>query len=105
MKKVVDTMKLWELNKQVEYDQSPVVIKYLTLCHVSSSCFDRSKKSDLDIRILQSGRNKLPVAFTVIYFLMTLTTFGSHIWSNIVNYEDMHNMAMGLSLTIVITTR
>ncbi|CAD5221142.1 unnamed protein product [Bursaphelenchus xylophilus] len=102
MKKVVETMKTWELGEAALFESRPLVYKICKLSFLSSANFDKAKKADLDVRQLQSGRCKLSVFYSIFFLLMTLSTFGGHVWSNIVNYEDMEELNIHLSVTIVV---
>ncbi|KAH7722644.1 Protein F46C3.2 [Aphelenchoides avenae] len=101
MKKVVEVLSEQErriLSK--EYDRN-FCMRLWHLSHYSSANFDQTKKSDLDVRHLRCGRQKLSFWYTVLFALMTLCTFLSHVWSNIVNFEEMNKM---LSATVAIVT-
>ncbi|CAD5214794.1 unnamed protein product [Bursaphelenchus okinawaensis] len=102
MKKVVETMKTWELGEVAVFENRSILYKMYKLCHVSSANFDEAKKADLDVRSLMCGRIKLPVYYTITFFVLLLSLFGGHIWSNIVNYEEMETLSTGLSIGIVV---
>jgi hypothetical protein len=72
---------------------------------LSSANFDYAKKADLDVRQLYCGRQKMPIYFTILFALMTLFTFFSHIWSNITNYADIEDQSLALSISIVTIAR
>uniref|UniRef100_A0A0K0EXR3 Transmembrane protein n=1 Tax=Strongyloides venezuelensis TaxID=75913 RepID=A0A0K0EXR3_STRVS len=71
--------------------------KLLTSSHFSSGNFASSNKLECDLRKLQVGRHHMSIWYTIIFAFMTLTTFCSHIWSTVTNYEEMQNL---LSITI-----
>jgi hypothetical protein len=105
MKKVVDVIGEFEDRKQTEFFQKSIFIRILKCCHLSSANFDYTKKADLDVRPLYSGRQKMPIYFTILFALMTFLTFASHLWSNITNYTDIQDHSLYLSIAIVIIAR
>jgi hypothetical protein len=101
MKKVVDIIGVYERQRHEEFYGKSFFVRLFHCCHLSSADFDYAKKADLDVKQLTAGRQKMPIYFTILFALMTLLTFLSHIWSNITNYVDIQKQSLWLSLGIV----
>ncbi|KHJ83394.1 hypothetical protein OESDEN_16909 [Oesophagostomum dentatum] len=79
------------------HSEKPISLRIFYAKHYSSASFRNQHKADLDVRSLSSGRFTMPIWYTVMFLVMTLGTFASHIWSQVTNYTDMQE---SLSLTI-----
>jgi len=99
MKKVVDILSERERRNLNRANEKFFLIRILFMQHYSSANFEKMKKTDLDISHLRCGRQKMSIWYTILFALMTLGTFFSHIWSNVTNFETMQSQ---LSVTIAI---
>ncbi|KAK6766232.1 hypothetical protein RB195_025868 [Necator americanus] len=95
--RIVEAMKTAEKNVLSMDCKKPLTLRIFYAKHYSSASFQNQHKADLDVRSLSAGRFTMPIWYSALFFVMTLGTFGSHIWSQVTNYTDMQD---SLSLTL-----
>ncbi|CAJ0608926.1 unnamed protein product [Cylicocyclus nassatus] len=95
--RVVEAMKKIESNALIMHREKPLSLRIFYAKHYSSASFQSQHRADLDVRSLSTGRFTMPVWYSVLFQIMTLGTFASHIWSQITNYADLQE---SLSLTV-----
>ncbi|KAK6033368.1 hypothetical protein OSTOST_00414 [Ostertagia ostertagi] len=95
--RIVDAMKTAQRKVLSMHNNKPLTLRVFYAKHYSSASFENQHKADLDVRSLSAGRFTMPVWYSFMFLIMTLGTFGSHIWSQVTNYADLQN---SLSLTL-----
>ncbi|CAP35023.2 Protein CBG17339 [Caenorhabditis briggsae] len=115
MGRVVDAMRIIQEGEQDLQKEKPTFLKIFTMKHYSSASFENHyragdfalKKSkrisfiDLKVRSLTAARYTMPIWYTILFSLMTLATFASHIWSQVTNFEGLQE-ALSMALPTVI---
>uniref|UniRef100_A0A1I7YVB7 Transmembrane protein n=1 Tax=Steinernema glaseri TaxID=37863 RepID=A0A1I7YVB7_9BILA len=89
MLKVVDIIGNKEAADVRDLSQRHWIVRFMRSSHYSSGNFEAAQRADLNVRTLRTGRQSMSVWYTVLFALMTVGTFASHVWSNITNFLDM----------------
>uniref|UniRef100_A0A0N5A3S0 Anoctamin n=1 Tax=Parastrongyloides trichosuri TaxID=131310 RepID=A0A0N5A3S0_PARTI len=79
------------------------IYKFLYSSHFSSSNFSASNRLECELRKIQIARQHMSIWYTIVFALMTLITFSSHIWSTVTNYEQMQNL-FSITIGILVVT-
>ncbi|TMS36748.1 hypothetical protein L596_003840 [Steinernema carpocapsae] len=89
MKKVVNIISHQEKLKNLQLRQRNWFVRLLNTAHYSSGNYSAAQRADLNVRSLCAGRQRMSLWYTVLFAVMILGTFASHVWSNITNFLDM----------------